>query len=144
MGHRGNISAGDYVSFYGKGNQIHQLGTGYLVRHKIISPVKTVEFVSERMSCIVLRGHWFSIIVLNAHAPTEEKSDGSKDIFYEEFKQIFDHFSKYYMNIPVGGFNAKSSRKNIFKTQLGMKVCIRVKDNGIRTLNFATSKKSIC
>ena len=48
-----------------KGNQNHQLGRGYLVHHKIISAFKTVEFASERMSCIVLRGHWCSIVVWN-------------------------------------------------------------------------------
>jgi hypothetical protein len=37
------------------------------------------------MSYIVLRGCWCNIIVLNAHAPTEEKSDDSKDSFYEEY-----------------------------------------------------------
>jgi len=77
---------------------------------------------------------------LNAHAPTEEKSDCSKDIFYEELEQVFDHSPKYCMKIPVGGFNSKPGRKGIFKTQLGMRVCIRVKDNGIRILNIATSK----
>jgi hypothetical protein len=35
--------------------------------------VKKVEFISDRMSYIVLRGPWVNIIVLNAHAPTEEK-----------------------------------------------------------------------
>jgi len=65
-----------------------------LVRHKIISAVKRVELVSERMSYIVLRGRWFSIIVLNVHAPTEETSDGSKGIFYEETEQVLDHFPK--------------------------------------------------
>jgi hypothetical protein len=48
------------------------------------------------------------------------------------------------MKILVEGFNAKSGRKCIFKTQLGMRVCIRVQDYDIRILNFATPKKSIC
>jgi hypothetical protein len=30
---------------------------------------------------MVLRGRWCNIIVLNVHAPTEEKSDDSKDSF---------------------------------------------------------------
>ena len=47
------------------------------------------------MSYIVLRGCWCNIIVLNVHAPSEEKSDGSKDSFYEELEQVFDHFPKY-------------------------------------------------
>jgi len=30
------------------------------------------------MSYIVLRGRWYNIIVVNAHVPSEEKSDNSK------------------------------------------------------------------
>ena len=30
-----------------------------------------------------MRGRWCSVIVLNVHAPSEEKSDESKDSFYE-------------------------------------------------------------
>jgi len=41
------------------------------------------------------------------HAPIEEKSDDSKDSFYEELEQGFDHFPKYHMNILLGDFNAK-------------------------------------
>jgi hypothetical protein len=45
------------------------------VHQTIVSAIKRVEFVSDRMSYMVLRGHWCNIIVLDAHAPTEEKSD---------------------------------------------------------------------
>jgi hypothetical protein len=40
---------------------------------------------------MVLRGRWCNIIVLNVPAPTEEKSDDSKDSLYEELEQVFDH-----------------------------------------------------
>jgi len=33
------------------------------------------------VSYIIMRGRWFNIIVLNVHAPSEEKSDESKDSF---------------------------------------------------------------
>jgi hypothetical protein len=41
------------------------------------------------MSYIVLRGCWCNIIVLNAHAPTEEQGGDSKDSFYEGLEEIF-------------------------------------------------------
>jgi len=67
------VRAGDYNFFYGKGNENHQLRTGFFVHHRIVSAVERVEFVSNRLSYIVLRGCWCNIIVLNVHAPSEEK-----------------------------------------------------------------------
>jgi hypothetical protein len=46
---------------------------------RVISVVKRVEFVSDRMSYIILWGGRFHIIVLNVHAPTKDKIDGVKD-----------------------------------------------------------------
>ena len=75
------------------------MGTGFFVHRRIESAVKTVEFVSDRLSYIVLRGHWRNIIVVNVRAPSEEKSDESKDSFNEELEEVFDHFPKYHMKM---------------------------------------------
>ena len=63
------------ISSTGKEMKNHQLGTGFIVHRIIVSAVKRVEFVSDRLSYIVLGGRWLNTIVLNVHAPSEEKCD---------------------------------------------------------------------
>jgi hypothetical protein len=70
----GTKPAGEYAFFYGKGNENRELGTGFFVHKRIISASKRDEFVSDRMSYIILRGRWYHIIVLNIHALTEDKT----------------------------------------------------------------------
>jgi len=73
------VRAGYYNLFRGKRNENHQLGTGFVLHHRIVSAVKTEEFVSDRVPCIVLRGRRYNIIVWNVHALSEKKRDDSKD-----------------------------------------------------------------
>jgi hypothetical protein len=90
----GTVPAGEYIFFYGKGNENHDLGTGNFVHKRTIYAVKRVEFVNDRISYIILRGSWSHINVLNVHAPTEDKTDDVIASFYEELECICDKFPK--------------------------------------------------
>jgi len=90
----GTVRAGDYNFFYGKGMKIISWERAFFVHRRIVSAEHRVEFVSDMLSYIVLRGRWRNIIVVNVHAPSEEKSDESKHSFYEELEHVFDHFPK--------------------------------------------------
>jgi hypothetical protein len=106
--------------------------------------VKRVEFVSDRLSYIVLGGRWHNIIVVNVQAPSGEKSDESKDSFYEELQKVLDHFAKCRMKMLLQDFNAKVGRENIFKPTTGQKSLHQdSNDNGVRLVNFATSKNLV-
>jgi endonuclease/exonuclease/phosphatase family metal-dependent hydrolase len=106
-----------------------------------MSAVKRVEFVSDRMSYMMLRGRWCNIIVLNVHATTEDKIDDTKDRFYEELEQVFDKLPKYHINTLLGDFNAKVGREDIFKPTIGNENVHAISnDNGVKVVNFATSK----
>jgi hypothetical protein len=54
----------------------------FFVQKRIISAVKKVVFVNDRMSYIILRGRWFHIIVLKVHTPIEDEIKKVKDSFY--------------------------------------------------------------
>jgi len=88
--------------------------------------VKRVEFVSDRLSYIEVRGRWCNIIVVNVHAPSEEESDESKDSFYEELEPVSDHFPKYQMKILLGDLNANVGERIFSSQQLDRRVSISI------------------
>jgi hypothetical protein len=71
------------------------------------------------MSYIILRGRWCDIIVLNVHAPTEDKFDDVKDRLNEQLGNVFDKFPKYHMKMLLGDFNAEIGSEDIFKPTNG-------------------------
>jgi hypothetical protein len=109
-------------------NENQELDTGFLVHKRIISAVKKVEFVSDRMSYIYIY-HWCHMIVLNFHAPTEHKTDDVKDSSYEELECVFDRFPKYHMKILLGDFNTKVVREDIFKLTIGNESLHKISNN---------------
>jgi hypothetical protein len=74
-------------------------------------------------------------------APCEDKGDDVKDSFYEDLGRVFDQFPRYDMNILLGDFNAKVGRENIFKPTIRNESLHEISnDNGVRAVNFVTSK----
>jgi hypothetical protein len=96
------------------------------------------------MSYVVLRVCWCNIIVLNVHAPREEKSDDSKDRFYVVSEQVFFYFPKYNMKILLGDFNEKVERERIFKSTIVNEILHQgSNDNGVRIVNFPTKNNLV-
>jgi hypothetical protein len=108
----------------------------------IISAVKKIEFINDRMSYVILRSRWCDIIILNVHAPIEDKTDDMKDRFYKELECVFDKFPKYHMKILLEDFNAKVGRE-IFKPTVGNENLHEIcNDNGVKSSKLCHIQKS--
>jgi hypothetical protein len=106
--------------------------------------VRRVEFISDRMLYIILRGCWCNIIVLNVHVSCEDKRDNVRDCFCEDLGRVFVQFPRYSMKIFLGDFNAKIGRENIFRPTVRNESLHEISnDSGVRVVNFATSKNLI-
>jgi hypothetical protein len=93
LGQGGGTERAEVCTFlYAQGKGYHQLGTGFFVHKRIVLAVRRAEFISDRMSYIILRGRWCNVIALNVHAPCEDKGDDVKDSFCEELGHVFDTF----------------------------------------------------
>jgi hypothetical protein len=57
-----------------------------------------------------IKRSWCNIIVVNVHAPYENKSS-----FYEKLGHVFGKFHRYDFKILLGDLNAKVGREDIFK-----------------------------
>jgi hypothetical protein len=64
----------------------------------------------------MLRGYWQDI-VLNVHAPTEDKSDDMMNSLYKELECVFDQFPKYHMKV-VRRFQCKSTEWKYFQINI--------------------------
>jgi hypothetical protein len=75
------------------------------------------------------------------HTPTEDKIGYVKDSFYKELERVFDKFLKFSMKILLGDFNVKVGKEDIFKPTTGNESLHNISnDNGVKVVNFATSK----
>ena len=82
-------------------------------------------------------GRWCDIMVINAHAATEDKDDLVTDSFMR-------NWNRYHMKILLGDLNAKVGHEDIFKPTIGKESIHKISnDNGVRLVNFATSKDFI-
>jgi hypothetical protein len=115
----------------------------FFVSKRIMSAFKRVEFITDRMSYIILKGPWFHIIQ-NGYAPAEDRIDYVNNSFYEELECIFDKFPKHHMKILLRDFNAEIGREDIFKPTIGNESLPEISnDNGVKVVNFATFKNPI-
>jgi len=87
----GTVKVGDYI-FSMEMKRKSSIRSKIFVHRRIVPAVKTAEFVSDRMSYIVLGDRWCNIVVLNVLASSKEKVIIQKRVFMQNqcrFSVIF-------------------------------------------------------
>lgn len=89
--------------------------------NRILSSVVRFDPISDRICCVELKGKFFNIIIIiiNFYAPTEDKTVGSKNAFYEELDKDYDKLSVGKLKIIIDDFNAKLGKEAAYRLTVG-------------------------
>lgn len=97
------------------------------------------EPISDRICYVELKDKWFSTIIINCYAPTNEKNKNIKNVFYEELERICIALLTGNPKIILSDLNAKIGKEAEYKPTIRKNsLHIVIKDNGNKLITFAT------
>ncbi|KAL4104718.1 hypothetical protein QTP88_020000 [Uroleucon formosanum] len=137
----GSVDIQDTTVFYGKCNDQRQFGTGFAVHKSLIPAIKDFRDVNPRISILTLTTQWFDISFVNLHAPTEDKRQEEKDLFYEDVMATLNTIPRRRIQIILGDMNAKIGKETTFRPVIGSHSLHNTSnDNGLRLIDLATER----
>ena len=89
-----------------------EFGVGFAVRGKARHCVTRWVPINERLCILRIKARFYNISLICAHAPTEDKEDEVKDVFYEQLEQAYGSLPAYDMKLVLGDFNAQVGNEN--------------------------------
>lgn len=123
------------------GNKQRQFGTGFILNKQLKEKVLDFQQISERLCKIRIKEVNMNLSILNIHAPTEEKDDEIKDIFYEQIEKALDNIPSKDVIIIMGDANAKIGREEIYKEITGgQSKHEQTNENGLRLIELAIER----
>lgn len=106
---------GNSIIFFGQCDNRRQGGTGFIVKKNIASTIKDFKVVNSRLTILIVEGKFFNIAFVNAHAPSEDKSDEEKEEFYSLLESTLEGIPRHCIIILLGDFNAKIGKEDASK-----------------------------
>jgi exonuclease III len=137
----GIIEKKDWIIFYSCDKKEHKLGTGFVIHTKAKHLIINFQLRSPHMSWLRIRGKLFNYSIINAHAPTEDKSDIEKSVFYDELRNLYDACPKHDVKLITGNLNAQIGKEAIYYNTTGKEALHQTSnENGKRLIHFAASR----
>lgn len=141
-----SMISSDYTFYYsGKSNESpREYGTGFMVFGKARNAVIGFDPVNERLCTLRIRGKFFNYTLINVYAPTEDKDNEEKELFYEKLVEVYDGAPKRDIKMILGDFNAKVGREVYYRPTIGKySLHDTSNDNGTRLIDFAVSRNIV-
>jgi endonuclease/exonuclease/phosphatase family metal-dependent hydrolase len=140
----GTIEKKNWIIFYSCDNKEHKLGTGFVIHKRVKHLIMNFQPKSPRMCWLRIRGKFFNYSIINAHAPTEDKSDTEKDAFYDELRNLYDACPKHDVKLIIGDLNAQIGKEAIYYPTIGKEAYHQENnENGKRLIHMAASRNMV-
>ncbi|XP_039433298.1 uncharacterized protein LOC120415756 [Culex pipiens pallens] len=118
-----------------------RLGTAFIVLGEMRDRVIGWTPLTDRMCVLRVKGRFFNISIINVHSPHSGSEDDDKDAFYEQLNWTYNSCPKHDVKIVIGDFNAQVGQEEEFRPVIGkFSAHVRTNENGLRLIDFATSK----
>jgi hypothetical protein len=80
--------------FYSCRDKEHKVGTGFVVSKRVQHTVTHFEARAPRLCWLRIKRKFFKHIIINVHAPTEDKSEDEKEDFCDDLRRLYDSCPK--------------------------------------------------
>lgn len=139
------ISNREYAFYYsGIDNKQGTFGTGFVVLKEAMNAVIDFKPIDERLCTLRIKGKFFNITIINGHAPTEDKDDDVKDVFYENLQKAYNNSPARDIKIVLGDFNAKVGQETVYRQTVGINALHNTtNENGTRLVDFAVTNNMV-
>ena len=130
----------DHKLFHSGRDDIHMHGVGFLVHKESLTYVMGCKPISSRVITIRLRAKPFNMTLIQAYAPTTDKSDAEVEEFYEQLQKAYDEVPKGDIVIVLGDWNSKVGTDTLedWKEIQGPSCNSLSNERGQRLLEFAS------
>jgi hypothetical protein len=135
------FDSGDFIVCYSSKKERRHFGTGFLINKKYKLLIMSFNPETNRICSLRIRVIFFNKTIICVHAPTEEKDEMQKDVFYEEMERIYMKAPKHDIKVVMGNFNAKVGKESGLAPNVGnYSLHEEVNNNGWRMIDFAVTK----
>lgn len=112
----------------------------YSQQNKIKQLIIDFKPINEKNCKLRLKGKFFNYSIINVYAPTDEKEDQEKEVFYEEIEKTIQECPHNDIKIVIGDLNAKIGRERVYMPTIGKySLHEESNDNGTRLIHLAAS-----